>query len=432
MARTAAIALVLALGWATAAEARTFTVTERDDPKPGNCTKRHCSLREAIIAANDAAGPDTVELPGRRPYNLSLKSTGEDESLDGDLDITSPLVVLHRSFGARPAIDANGIDRVFDVHAAATIRNVTIRGGSAHPVDGDGDGGGVLTDSELGLKGTRIVDNETTVVDGNGGAVDNDAQAKVQIRNSLIEGNTALGEAGGVAGSLDGPTRIDQVVIRGNTGGEGGGVQAVGEVTITRSTIVDNHAVSGLDDELGDGGGVYVDDQGVLAVENSTITGNFALRSGGGVYGEPGAIADIKSATIARNRADSGDTGLGTGGGVQIDAATFEVVNSIIALNTATGGAGSDCGGGTYLGTAPNLISTAAGGCAPGSPIVAADPGLGELAGSGHASNGATPTIPLLPGSPALDAADPALSPPRDQRATLRDDGHPDLGAYEL
>ena len=429
MHRSLIVAVVLALALPAGAAARTFKVTEHDDHRPGRCTKADCTLREAIIAANDASGPDTVELPGHRRYELSRESTGEDASADGDLDITSAgTLVLHRGFGRRVPIDANGIDRVFDIHAAAKIRGVAIRGGSAHAIDGGGDGGGVLTDSKLMLKNTRIVDNRTTVFDGNGGGIDTDATAPVQIRNSIIVGNYAVGDGGGVTASIDGPTRIDQTRIIGNQAGEGAGLMVVGAVNVTRSTLADNHSVSGPDGELGDGGGIYVDDQGALSMENTTITGNTAVRSGAGVFGETGAIAAINSTTITSNRADADDAGDGTSGGVHTDDASFEIVNSIIALNTTTAAAASDCGGSTYTGTAPNLISTAAGGCGPGSELIAADPLLGPLADNG----GETPTIALLPGSPALDAADSALAPERDQRATPRDDGAPDLGAFEL
>jgi hypothetical protein len=425
----AAIALgtLVALSIPAGAQAFTFTATEFDDPKPGRCTERHCTLREAIIAANKAPGRDTVELPGHRRYELERRTTGEDEAADGDLDIISPVLIVHRGFRGT-TVDANRIDRVFDVYAPATIRNVTVRRGSAHPVDGGGDGGGILTEAELIFKNGNIVGNRTTEPDGNGGGVDTDAVGKVQIRNAVIARNVAVGESGGVGGSINGPLRLDQVLIANNEGGEGGGVLAVGPVKITRSTIVGNRSLSGPDGELGDGGGVYVDDQGVLTVENSTITENFAIRSGGGVYGEPNAVASLSSATIARNRANSDDAGDGTSGGVHADSAGFELVNSIVALNVASGGAPSDCGGGPYGGTAPNLISTSAGGCGPGSEIVTADPMLGPLGDNG----GATPTIGLLPGSPAIGAADPALVPERDQRATPRDDGDPDLGAFEL
>jgi hypothetical protein len=51
---------------------------------------------------------------------------------------------------------------------------------------------------------------------------------------------------------------------------------------------------------------------------------------------------------------------------------------------------------------------------------------LGTLGNHG----GPTQTIPLLAGSPALDAGDPALAPPTDQRGVARG-ATPNIGAYE-
>ena len=75
------------------------------------------------------------------------------------------------------------------------------------------------------------------------------------------------------------------------------------------------------------------------------------------------------------------------------------LVNSLIASNTPTGGD-------TFT-----------------------DPKIGALAYNG----GPTPTIALLPGSPAIDAADTAAAPPTDQRGAPRPFGvAADIGAFEF
>lgn len=57
------------------------------------------------------------------------------------------------------------------------------------------------------------------------------------------------------------------------------------------------------------------------------------------------------------------------------------------------------------------------------------DPLLGQLGYYG----GLTPTIPLLPASPAIDAGDQAAAPPTDQRGVSRPQGTGcDIGAFEL
>jgi CSLREA domain-containing protein len=55
----AAVAATLAPAAASAAD---FTVTTFADPPPDACAPADCSLREAIIAANAAPGPDRILL----------------------------------------------------------------------------------------------------------------------------------------------------------------------------------------------------------------------------------------------------------------------------------------------------------------------------------------------------------------------------------
>ena len=422
-----AVAALLAL--VPAAQSRIYEVNSHADHAPGRCTRADCTLREAIVAANARRGADTVILRSTRPFDLTRRSTAEDAAADGDLDVTSgPLTIVHPGRG-RAVIDANRVDRVFDIGRARTrLERLTIRGGQANPLDSGGDGGGIsagdIGDAPLTIVDSHVVGNRASAVDGNGGGIDTDIRGPLRIVRSRIAGNDAAGDGGGITGSIDGAVFVKASTITGNQAGEGGGVMVVGRASISSSTIAGNTAVSGADGELGDGAGVYVDDEGVLALVNSTVAGNRAIASGAGLFGEAGARAKLNAVTIARNRADSDDAGGGTGGGVFADAATVAVANSILAVNSATAGVRSDCGGARFTGAARNLISTQIGGCRPGAAIVASDPRLGPLARNG----GPTATISLRFGSRAIGAAG-ASAPRRDQRGVRRAD--PDMGAYE-
>jgi parallel beta helix pectate lyase-like protein len=423
-----AAALAVAVGPAAAA---TFTVTDRGDRSPQACAPGSCTLREAVIAANARPGADTIVLRAGR-HELSLASTGEDAAADGDLDITSgPLLVVRRGPG-RAVIDANGIDRVFDIGTARTrLQRLVITGGNAHPIDGDGDGGGItagdLGDAPVTLADSEVIDNRAPGVDGNGGGIDTDIAGALTVVRSRIIGNVAGGDGGGITGSVDGPTLISRSTIADNRAGEGGGVMVVDRALITDSTIAGNHVVGGGDGELGDGAGIYVDDQGVLTLVNATLTGNRAHRHGAGVFGESGGRAALRAVTIARNRADADGSGDGGGGGVFADRARVTLSNAIVALNTAAGGILADCDGTATVTGSPILLSTPGrGGCRLGGALIARDPRLAPLAANG----GLTRTIALRRGSPAVGAARAASAPPRDQRGVRRAD--PDLGAFEL
>jgi CSLREA domain-containing protein len=68
-----------------AAFAGTFVVTKTADTADGACDA-NCSLREAIIASNANAVPDTIRL-GPGVYPLSRYGPWEDAAETGDLDI---------------------------------------------------------------------------------------------------------------------------------------------------------------------------------------------------------------------------------------------------------------------------------------------------------------------------------------------------------
>src|SRR5262245_61176488 len=103
--------MLLSLRWAVAAPTADYTVTKTDDTNDGACDVSDCSLREAIIAANNNPGAETIALPAGT-YVLTRTGTGEDLASTGDLDIRDDLTID----GDDPnttIIDADNIDRVF-------------------------------------------------------------------------------------------------------------------------------------------------------------------------------------------------------------------------------------------------------------------------------------------------------------------------------
>ena len=311
-----------------------------------------------------------------------------------------------------------------------------IANGVAHPDDGAGDGGGLNAGpgSKVTVANSRLFGNQAPDVDGNGGAIDSDSEKLFRVTGSEIIGNDAAGEAGGVGGSLDGPVRISDSLITQNEAGEGGGVLVVGPISIDSTTIAFNRSIGHLDGELGDGGAIYIDNQGLLDIENSTLMENTAFRSGGGLYAEPDGVAAINAVTIARNEAAAGGDGTGDAGGLYAAdlVPRFDIANTIIAENTLKGSP-SDCGAAgpeSIRSGGANLLSTQEGGCgfAPPGDLFAPDPGLGVPSAGGNSPGGLI--LPLEPGSPAIDAANPS-APPLDQRG--RDRGaRPDIGAAEF
>ncbi len=111
------------LVFAPAAQADTFTVAGTDDVL-GVCAPTCASIRQALASAYDNPGPDTVVVPAGT-YQLS----------NGALPINSP-VTLSGAGARTTTIIANANARVLEISAAATVSDVTVRGGTATAAGG--------------------------------------------------------------------------------------------------------------------------------------------------------------------------------------------------------------------------------------------------------------------------------------------------------
>lgn len=464
----------------SSAQAATFEVTRTNDPAPNGCKKRDCSLREAVIAANNRNGADAIVLPRRATYRLSQAGNLEDESATGDLDITGRLTIRHPGKG-RAKINANGIDRVLHIPvetAPLTLSKIEVRGGANPGADAGGiladsdvtllrswvirntadDGAGIDmdTDADLVMRrskvlhnvaddlggginggsgrviivGSRVADN--TSADDEGGGVDGAGGTLIRIVDSVIENNTAGADgAGGVDAHAERVVIKRTSIVRNVADGDGGGVFAedAANIKIDSSVIARNSTVA----SGGLGGGVYLTSSGTQAtVVNSTIAHNTADSLGGGVFAGSGAEASIRSSTVARNQADPAATvpaGLAGGGLFRDSSGPFEVRNSLIGLNRS-GATPNDCeGDGPFDSLGNNLLSTDSGGLCEGFDRPSdriANPRIGPLKRNG----GPTRTIALKRGSPAIGNAHKGSSPKRDQRGRKRDK-KPDIGAFE-
>src|SRR5208337_4627205 len=165
----------------------------------------------------------------------------------------------------------------------------------------------------------------------------------------------------------------------------GGGVFNAGTLTLAGDVVSGNSA--------GYGGGVF--NAGTAVLTGCTLSGNSATYGGG--VSDTGA-ATLTNVTLAADPTNSG------GALDNYGAGTVTLNNTIVANRTS----GGDIAG-TVSGSS-NLIddSATAGGLTNGANgnLVGVDPLLGLLGSYG----GPTQTLPLLPGSPAIDAGNAALA----------------------
>ncbi|MEP7163306.1 MAG: choice-of-anchor Q domain-containing protein [Ferruginibacter sp.] len=210
------------------------------------------------------------------------------------------------------------------------------------------------------------------------------------------------------------------------TSHDGGGAifaQSSSLMTLSGCTFLDNASI-GIYSEGGIGGAVMA--LTACNISNSTFTGNSATYEGGAIMLND--HSSIINCTITGNAV----TANGQGGGVRgTNLPDISIYNSIIAGNTSAGVApdivsvyvGSNniigiAGSSSYInGVNANQVGTAAN---PINPLLSA---LGYYGGS-------VQTIPLLPGSPAINAGTDVGAPTTDQRGIGRYQ-QTDMGAFE-
>ncbi|HET7077543.1 MAG TPA: hypothetical protein VFM49_08830, partial [Chloroflexia bacterium] len=296
--------LLAALGYraATAAPTATITVTTTGDTldaAAGNCAAitiaslpgpdGQTSLREAICAANNTAGADTITFSVNGTFTLTRTGV-EDDNVTGDLDLLSNITITGNGAG-NTVLDGNNTDRVFDIdplqgsNAVVSISGVTIQHGHADPSTFNL-GAGVATgaSSTVTISNSTITNNNS--VGGTGGGIE--AFGALTLNTVTVSNNTADALGGGIRAIRT--LTINNSTITGNTA-EGGGGLWLGSgngitMNVTDSTIAGNHSVDrpSNPNNLFDGGGLYIDTDGSVTIQRSTISGNDAARNGGGIF----------------------------------------------------------------------------------------------------------------------------------------------------
>ncbi len=387
--------------------AQSFTVNTTSDASIiGGClTEPTCSLRDAILAANSQPGPDDIILPSGI-YTLSSK-----------LPLITTVITVTGEMSNTTIIDGNNAFRVMHIEPAGemVLKDVTIRNGRAVADPGGGavtnrgtlvlqhclvrdnvgiskgsvynnGGGGILNwygelsvvDSELignvsvsnsshnGSNGSAIYNQLGTVtiadssISGNSaqysGAIHNNGGI-ITVTNSLIADNVATnGNGGGFLNSC-GTLRVADSTISHNTAGWAGGgiLHNCGDALILNSRLVDNI----LSNSSGRGGGIR--SSGILTMQNSVISGNYAPNTGGGLHLEEGALYYEESYSILINNQITDNHAGYDGGGIYLETEDLmlsgggsTLINNLVADNWA-----GNHGSGLYIrDSMPRLLHT--------------------------------------------------------------------------
>lgn len=417
-----AVAAAAGLTVSPAAMAATYQVSNLNDSGSG-------SLRDAISQANSNSGDDIVTFASNVTGTITLTS-GSIYIYDG-VDIQGPGASVLTIMGS---VSGNPPPR-------PAASNVV--GFSDFVVNGGGGGGGQSrpASTRATRAPTPVVFSGVTIAGGsatNGGGI-NAYNALVTVNNCVVTGNYASQAGGGIyissyysyysGTAADSALTVNNSTISNNAAYYAGGAIATrdSKITIQQSSVIGNAAYS-----YG-GGGIFVhnDNDNALTIASSTVSGNTANGHGGGIFIEHTGF-DISNSTLANNVSNgnggglyahtddysatignstlSGNASSAYGGGIFSEHNAHIVLNNtVVAGNTASGNDPdtSSYGGGTFA-AAFSLIGNTGGATIAdnGGNLMNVAAQLGALANNG----GPTQTMLPLPGSPLINAGDPAFS----------------------
>ncbi len=233
----------------------------------------------------------------------------------------------------------------------------------------------------------------------------------ITLSNGCADGNGSSLTRNGGAIFNEGVLSLDNTTISDNSSdNRGGGIDSRIGSSIN---IIQNSTFSGNKSDSS-GGGIF--NSGTIStIQNSTFSANDARFSGGG-------IDNRENITTIQNSTFSGNSASNFGGGIKNEGTIDTLRNSLFHQNTDDGTECTNVGMGS-IGGSNNLSDTITSNC-PGVSTTLTTATIGLLSDNG----GPTLTHALLPGSEALDTAIGGTA--SDQRS-FATNGNRDIGAFE-
>jgi hypothetical protein len=303
----------------------------------------HTTIQGAVDAAasndviNIAAGHyfENITIAGK-----SLTLTGSGGGANGETLVSA---------AGRGPVFTLGSGAAGDTNQLISISGITVSGGNH--LGGTGVGGGIQVRAGAYLHLSNTIVTQNYAVYGGGIGVDSPGAPPTTLSNCLVSDNTSpgtprgFGPGGGIAVRAGSFLSIDQSTISRNQGRSGGGVwtDAGSQLVMTNTTVAGNTSsphVSGQGPTDGDGGGL--DANGDFSISDSFFINNTSLGVDGGggiaiVVSDSGPHTITRS-TITHNTVVAGNSG-GDGGGIYayatISGGSYSLTNSYIEQNLA-------------------------------------------------------------------------------------------------
>jgi CSLREA domain-containing protein len=245
----------------------TLTVNNSAGTDDGLCSPGDCTLREAIFAANQLPGANTIELGAKTFYTL----TEADNGSNGLPIITSTVTINgHGSTISRSGTAPNF--RFFNIQRGAelTLTQLKISKGR---LSSDANGGAIYNEGTLFVSESTFTKNTCDSFQTKGGALHN-SDGTVTIYNTTFYSNSATSEFS-----------------------YGGAIYSTGGLLdISNSTFADNLA-GGNSEAFG--GAIY--NTSLTTITNSTFSGNTAKANGGAIFSGFGSSLILRNTIVANS-----------------------------------------------------------------------------------------------------------------------------------
>lgn len=351
-----AIAAILT---AIPAHASIFFVTRHDDPSPDGCVPDDCSLREAVLAANEHTGMQNTVVLGSGSFGLPggplvfdgeirISGAGMDETtIEGNGEYAvlraTPGSSIYLQYVTVEGHDAHALD--YSVNGTNILYEVRTRAGSEiWPTNafGNVDGSMVVSNCELhaylnasSMASVRMYDSRLRHVYLNELVVNHPQD--VSLSRVVIDGDLEPGHGGGLLLAVSGDIELSHVTVQHTEAG----------------MLIYESPQSAVIDHL-----LYLDNTmplslsvpASLAISDSEFRGNHNEATPNG----PGALrakSDGANVTI-RNSSFIDNVGSGLAGGAVFvhEGASLNVINSTFSGNTFTAEAAADNARGAAIG----------------------------------------------------------------------------------
>jgi hypothetical protein len=272
-----------------------------------------CSLREAVIAAN--TNSSSGEMNGECP---------------GGLDNSTDTILLPADQTYSLSIDSTCSDDPFcgdlDIwnNSAAIDLIIMVEGGGNATISQDATVDDLVLqnhDATVQIEGLTLTGGTSP---GSGGGINN--IGTMVISRSTISGNSAGWDGGGLLNYFGSTMTLNDTTVSGNSAGHaGGGIMSWGgELTVNVSAFSNNTAAHA--GGIGSAGGTTV-------ITDSSVSGNSASGVGGvggGLFNWGESTLTLKDTTV------SGNTAVAIGGGV-FNYGWLTITGSSLVGNTADG-----------------------------------------------------------------------------------------------